>query len=559
MIVLTVGFASTTIPILALSATFHSHDKRVLPASSLETSQEAGNFSSDALSTSGGSKKSSAENITPVGRKLVSQAIDRHINLISLGAKCDGVTDDTVAINKWLAKATDVDDTSRANVDLVAPPGVCVFTSTLSNPQGRQSGNITIEGSGIGSTTFLYRGSSRNSDLVRIGDGINPQFNWSIKSFKIQSETKMTGGAALHVQGLVRSSLGDIVIDGQDGLGTLWNGLWLDQVDSIMSYGNNFSTGQNDAIRVNGGILGSADFGMMGWKVTPVNGGSSPAVGVHIGGGFGGFDCDGGSDIIGNTIGVLIDNSITHNKNREFAFGAMCGIDSSTNIGIKINDKLSQKGDMYINFAGAWIASSKGNNIEIERGVNGHLTYTGGTIFNAINNGVYDASNMIETYTGVQFRQNGRNGTGFGYYTVNPDPAVSLVGNDFLLNGGGETFGVNQNLYRRGTKNGGVAVGARISMSADENGISSIVPNFDNKSTNKNEGPVFSFHSTGRGADNLYIGNKISNPSFTINSSGAWIKTPKLCGNFNGSTGCLLIYDETGAKRLIPVWGGVTR
>ncbi|MFT8678316.1 MAG: glycosyl hydrolase family 28-related protein [Gluconacetobacter sp.] len=494
---------------------------------------------------SGGSSKSLVSVLGPVYRQ---------ISLLSYGAKCDGTTDDTAAINAWLANATDAGNGPPANVELVAPAGICVFTSTLHNPAAQQAGNVTLAGAGVGATTFLYEGTSTTIDLINIGDGANPQFNWSIRSFKVQSATKMTAGTALHIRGLVRSSIGDVVLDGQDGNGNLWNGLWLDQVDSIMSWGNNFATGQNDAIRLNGGPLGAADFGMMGWKVSSPNGYPAPAVGVHIGGGFGGFNCDGGSDIIGNTIGVLIDNALYSVTNREFAFGPMCGIDSSKNIGVKINDTLSHSGDLYVNFSGGWIASSGTNNLEIETGINGHLIFSGGTIFNALGNGVYDLSNMVQSYSGVQFRQNGRGSSGgYGFSKAGGTNSIMLVGNNFEGNTSGATSGVTQVIAPYANGSGGAVMGARIALTPDGSGNSALIPATADGTTN--EGSSLSWHQTGGLVDKLYVGNTNTNPTVALSTAAAWTTDTTKCGSISGSTGCAILYNSSGAARYLPVFG----
>ena len=67
------------------------------------------------------------------------------------GAKCDGSTDDTTAIQAWLNKAA-------ANVRLIGPAGICDFSSALT--VGAVS-DFTIEGAGKRTRIFTTPGHPR--------------------------------------------------------------------------------------------------------------------------------------------------------------------------------------------------------------------------------------------------------------------------------------------------------------------------------------------------------------------------------------------------------------
>lgn len=494
---------------------------------------------------------STVTNPTITGGIATGLNVNRRISLLSYGAKCDGTTDDTGAISKWLANAKG----APANVELEAPPGVCVFTSSLANPSSAQATHVDLHGAGPYATTFLYTGAATNVDLFTIGDGTSSQTNWSLHDFRVASSTKMTAGTALHIQGMARSSVGNIIIDGQEGNGNLWNGVWFDQVDFIAAWGHSYAVSQNEAFRINGGPLGAADFSLLGWKIAPTNSGVVPKVGVHIGGGFGGFACGTGTDIIGNGTNVLIDNDLYAVTNRELFFGSGCFIDSSaTGAGVEINDTKSAAGDLYVSFAGGWLASSKTNNLQLDSGVNGHLVYSGGTIFNAKGHGVYDQSNMTQTYTGVQFRANGQGTSGgYGFYTTNTNPAVSLIANIFEGNVTGITYGTSQNLYQYGNGSGGVAVGNRLAMAPDSSGNSAIIPaQWQNTSS---DGAAFAFSQANGLVTHVIIGNTTTEPDLYAKSSNMWTSDTSNCGSLSGSTGCFILYDEKGIQRFLPAWG----
>lgn len=374
------------------------------------------------------------------GDKNLSLNRSRNATLFlkAFGAKCDGSTDDARAINAWLSSAA----TKEANIELVAPAGVCAFDSAVATPPNAVSSNINLHGAGPNVTTFLYRGRKRDIDLLSFGDGTAPLSNWSIHDFRVASETKMLSGVGLHVRGMTRSSIGNIVLDGQDGNGNLWNAVWFDQIDSISTWGHSYATGQHEALMVSGGKLGGADLSLIGWKIAPTNNNVVPEVGVHIGGGFGGFVCGSGSDIIGNGTNLIVDNTLDPETNREIFFGSGCFIDSSSiGPGVEVNDQKSAPGDLYISFSGGWIASSKTNNLQLDPEVNGHIVFSGGTIFNAFGSGIYDRSKIIQNYTGVLIRANGRgNAGGYGYYSTSDAKNASFFGVNFLDNSSGSIF-----------------------------------------------------------------------------------------------------------------------
>ncbi len=95
------------------------------------------------------------------------------------GAKCDGVTDDTAAMQNWLNKAA-------PNVNLVAPAGTCLFSTILTAPTAN---NYAISGSGA--TIFKYTGASTSSPLINLGSatqtGVLPH------DFAVTTATSTTG------------------------------------------------------------------------------------------------------------------------------------------------------------------------------------------------------------------------------------------------------------------------------------------------------------------------------------------------------------------------------
>lgn len=93
-------------------------------------------------------------------------------NVLDYGAKGDGVTDDTEAIQRTLDAATN-------NSIVIVPGGTYKFTSAISVPQR----NITIQGMGQECSVFKYTGStfSNGFEIDTLGEGYIRIFDLGIK------------------------------------------------------------------------------------------------------------------------------------------------------------------------------------------------------------------------------------------------------------------------------------------------------------------------------------------------------------------------------------------
>ncbi|WP_204270711.1 hypothetical protein, partial [Escherichia coli] len=90
-----------------------------------------------------------------------------------------------------------------------------------------------------------------------------------------------------HIKRLNRSEFLDVIWDGQDGTGNLWNGVWFDQIDEDFVDGFE-ARGQNDALRVNGAVGSGPKAGLFlsHGKI------AGSGVGIRQGGAFGGLAVD---------------------------------------------------------------------------------------------------------------------------------------------------------------------------------------------------------------------------------------------------------------------------
>jgi hypothetical protein len=278
---------------------------------------------------------------------------------------CNGTVDDTAALQAQLNTGRLILPSPAS----AAVPAKCVFTQPLVAPSVNTG---VIAGDGPYSTMLVYGGSSTTGDLLQIGDGVQGLVNWNLSNFRIVSRTRMTSGNAIHIRGLGRSNMENVIIDGQDGTHFFWDGVWFDGVDNVDWRGFQ-AWAQNEAIKVNGSTLGMANLKLHQGKI------GNAAVAVHIGGGFGGFVCD-EVDIGVNGTNIVIDNALDAQPNREIFIGPNCWSDLTTaGDGIYVNDPLVNGGTLAIQ---GWVASANRNGIHIVKWPYGLVSVSGPTVFN---------------------------------------------------------------------------------------------------------------------------------------------------------------------------------
>jgi len=220
---------------------------------------------------------------------------------------------------------------------VLLPPGLIGFATQQA---WAASGASNWSISGIGpSSGFLYTGVGATGDLISVGSSSGSASQGLVfRDFRVASNTQMTSGSAFHLKQAGHSSLWNVVMDGQEGNGNLWDGLWCDQCDHVDWYEAQ-SSAQDEGVMVNGGVGAGklkADFWIIGGKIGPANG-KTMAVGVHVGGAFGGFHLIG--DVIGNGTNVLIDHALAAEGNREIFLEKGATVDTATTgSNIEIND-----------------------------------------------------------------------------------------------------------------------------------------------------------------------------------------------------------------------------
>jgi hypothetical protein len=357
-------------------------------------------------------------------------------------AQCDGKTDDTAALQAWLDKIAD----DRV---LRLPAGTCVFKSTLTTPPGT-FGNVTIAGSGYYTTTLEYAGSNTTRDLLTIGSGTigdsRYEYGWTLTGFRITSATQMSGGAGIHLWHLIRSVV-DLVIDGQDGSGRLWNGAWFDECD-VVSLPYVAMRAQHDILLVNGSrasepwwpnYVGEIRLGR--GKIGSEALTASTASGIHLAGGVGGLSCE-AVDVIGNKNNLVIDASISGTGNQSAVFGSGCYFDTSENGGdnILIDDGIGpgdvtwMGGNKALEIDGS-IATCAATCLHIRRWRNGDIHIGSYQIADARNDGITyrdaTASLLIGARTSINHN------SGYGIRATVSSPAIALTETIFASNTSG--------------------------------------------------------------------------------------------------------------------------
>jgi hypothetical protein len=319
------------------------------------------------------------------------------------GAKFDGTTDDTAALQRAFNYV------AEHSAKLNMPPGRSLFSSMLSIPSGHD--DFAITGAGHGSV-LQYVGNGTTTDLVEVGtpggSGINTGV--TLTGFRISSTTQMTSGAALHLWHVARARV-DPVIDGQDGNGKFYDGIWFDECDVIDVPYVQMAGAAHDVVLLNGSrqsepwwptFVDGIRFGR--GKISATNSQTAantlPFNGVHVAGGVGGLSFD-SVDIIANQHNVAIDQAVTKTGNQIVTFGVATYLDVSQYDDVVIDDNSSpiqwQGGTKLIDFAG-WIASggqwaakdAAANCVNILSFNSGKILFHGNVVAACMNNGIYD-------------------------------------------------------------------------------------------------------------------------------------------------------------------------
>jgi hypothetical protein len=357
---------------------------------------------------------SSGNGAAAVARTLANRFADV-VNVKDFGAVGDSIADDTTAIQAAITATT----TGKA---LFFPSGTYTFSTQLVFTTNQ----IAIIGESSATTFLKYTGANTTNDLIVIGDGVLNYVNCHISGFTIYSQTLMTGGFALHFKKYLRSNVTDIIVNGQEILPrNVYSGMWFDGIDDV--YLSTFrTTVQAEGIRVNGLVGAEPKAGLM-MVQGKIAGGT---IGIHIGGAFGGIYVTHVDIIAMSQEGILIDDSIVAETNREIFLGFACSVDGTGSYGIRVNQSFLS--NQTLNLTGTWVSSSGNHGIFIQNAPGYKITATGCRIFNNNGDGIRSGNNGSDfLVTGCSITNN----TGWGINGLVNNNSLSVAPNTFTANG----------------------------------------------------------------------------------------------------------------------------
>jgi hypothetical protein len=275
---------------------------------------------------------------------------DKTLNPISFGAKCDGTTNDDVALHAWAAAIT-------AGTHAVVP-GVCVFTSPIVFPSVL---NVSITGGGMPGT-LLYKGTSTTGDLITIGITNGTCLTgWTINGLRVQSGTDMTAGTGVKFNMICEANIANFDVGG--GIGgneNFWDAVWFHGGNSVRIRGFAFR-GTNIAEVITGfnTSITSVDIihaqGIL----------SHSGTGLLLGGGAAGTSFE-QTDILLNGENMRISEERLALGNYEVFLGPSVWIDvpdfnraGATGVGIHINEPNANPQFSVLEMVGTWVSGSR--------------------------------------------------------------------------------------------------------------------------------------------------------------------------------------------------------
>ncbi|UTV53239.1 hypothetical protein [Burkholderia arboris] len=345
--------------------------------------------------------------------RTAQQKFSDHLALTDFGAKCNGSYNDDPAWTAALAALT-------PGLSLELPAGTCTLAAGHVAPV---VSNVGIVGAGSGQTTILYTGTNTTNDLLTVGNGTTSITGWLLKGFTIQSNTKMTAGAALHLKRMQNGNRVEDVNVGAFGSSSnnLYNAVWLDNVNVFKYTDSNISVA-NEGLMMNGSASSAegSDVFIDNVAVT------FSKIGYHVGGGQGGIYF-GKTLAYGNGVNYQLDNALAAQMNREIFFSSQAVSDGSSSYGVWFNDSLTSNAPVVMNgaFGSAGLIGPIAGvpEVYVQKWPNGRISFGPGQLYNATGDGlkVDDASVQIA----IDPSRFIFNNTGYGINATTADNQIS--------------------------------------------------------------------------------------------------------------------------------------
>ena len=333
--------------------------------------------------------------------------------------------DNATAINAWLAYL-------GAGV-IGAGTGTFDVQSAISTGE---IDDLVILGHNL---TLNYTGATTTGTLFQFGTSSATSTRVRIDGLRLSSDTTMTAGEGVVFERIARSNLENVTIDGQDGTGKFWHGIWIKNCDNFKWNGFDVQA-QKDGIILSGTTgVGAAEYRLSNGRVLYCG-----EAGIHIAGGIGGFYFQGSSGT--NKYNIKTSNERSAQQNRELFFlsGSVSDITQEFGYGIYIVDSTANANGL-VQFDAPWIATGSSGNLFVGNfGFNGRVILNGGKIFNA-------GTSMFDLATKTIIPSTGQ---GDGIYSSNTSYKLEINGTTFEDNQG---TAINQVAANASTKIRGVS------------------------------------------------------------------------------------------------------
>lgn len=297
----------------------------------------------------------------------------RIINVLDHGAKGDGVTDDTAALQTIFSNINSHDC-------VYFPAGTYIIKDTLTIGD---IDDIKIMGAGTANTKILYDGTDTTKNLIVIGTGAGIK-RVNVKGFAFYSNIRMSSGAALKIVKAIEGSyIEDILINDLNSY-NLYDGIELEKFNVVFANNIKMSYG-HDNILLHGD---SNDFYLNNCFMN-----YSQKSAIHCAGGVGGIYIE-NTLLWSPAIGLRIDQDKSTSGNREFFLSETFVIDAIVDNGIYIDAPNSTAMNIesyaFISGAGYWSSTPYKNNVYIKDCPIGVLEFIGGVFNHATAYGLYN-------------------------------------------------------------------------------------------------------------------------------------------------------------------------
>jgi len=334
-------------------------------------------------------------NGTGVPRNLQLK-LDDFVSAKDYGAKGDGSTDDTTALNTWITAI------QAQNKCGYLPAGVYIITASISTTTGA----LCIHGAGQYLATITYNGASTTLNAFSINCA-SACYNIDLEDFKITSNVTMTAGFAFFFNNINYSTLRNIgVSQFTTGVASFFNGVEFANSNFITWTGGDVYVSHN-GIEVFSGVELSLD------QMRLLNNGNAA---IHVGGGFGGLYL-GYVSVFGGQFGLLVDTANVSVGNAQIFISNRTVFDNDVQAGIFLNDALTSAKSISMD---GWAASCTGagcNGIAIDQWLQGDILVGGGAhLISNAGNGIADndPTAFLSTDPAALISANGGAGIGCG-------------------------------------------------------------------------------------------------------------------------------------------------